>query len=283
MLGSWARSSHEGRSGDGLPNSEHRVSAGWAQWNFSAQLGIVERFAFDVMLPLRLTSLNVASIGPGDRALDVSDTIHRDQTVFSAGDMLLSTRWGLVRNEDVRGWTLDLNLGVNLPSGRVRPDPFHPDNDQGVEQLSHGSGTVDPSYGLESYYNAGKWGVTTFATARVPVATNRYGNQAARVAQGGLGVATGFGLVKWRFLFQQEVFAAGPVRWNDIEAPSTGRVSLIASAGAFFQPKPRLGVHAKVSVPYYTFARDGEFLWPFIISVGINYTFHLVPEEKHHH
>jgi hypothetical protein len=283
MLGSWARARHEGRAGDGFPNSEHQIDAGWVQWNLAAQFGIVERFGVDVMLPLRLTTLRVGATGPGNRSLDISDTIHRDQSMFSAGDMLLSTRWGLVRNEDVRGWTLDARLGASVPTGRIRRDPFHPDNEDGVERLSHGSGTVDPWFGLESFYNAGRWGLTTFGSAKLPVATNRFGNRAARVFQAGAGVATGFGLVKWRFLAQPEVFVASPVRWRDQDAPSTGRVSLIASAGVFVQPKPRLGVHAKVSVPYYTFTNDGDFLWPFIASIGINYTFHLIPEEKHHH
>lgn len=283
MLGSWSRSTHEGRTGDGISGTEHRIDAGSVQWNVAAQLGLAERFGLDVMVPVRLTTLSVQSRTPDGRELDASNTVHRDQTAFSFGDVLASTRWGLIRNEDVRGWVLDARFGATLPTGRVRPDPFHPDNDEPVEQLSHGSGTVDPWFGLESFYNFGRWGITTFGSARVPVVENRYGNRASRVLQAGAGVATGFGLVKWRFLFQPEVFAASPVRWRDREAPTTGRVSLIASAGAVWQPRPRLNVNAKLSVPYYTKARDGTFLWPFVVLAGINYTFQLIPEELHHH
>ena len=124
MLGSWARALHEGRAGDGFPGTEHRVEATWAQWNLSAQLGVVERFGLDFMLPLRLTSLRASAFGPQGRPLSVTDTIHRDQRLFSPGDLLVATRWGLVRNEQVRGWTLDLRLGATLPTGVVRRDPF---------------------------------------------------------------------------------------------------------------------------------------------------------------
>ena len=283
MIGSWARATHEGRPGDGVPNTEHRVDAGWVQWNFAAQLGIVERFGVDVSLPLRLTTLSAASFAPDGRSLSITDTTHRDQTLFSPGDMLTSLRWGLVRDEDVRGWTLDFRFGATLPTGRVRPDPFHPDNDEAVERLSHGSGTVDPWLGVESFYNAGRWGVTTFANARLPMVTNRYGNRASRVVQAGAGVATGFGLIKWRFLLQPEVFVATPLKWREREAPTTGRVTLLAAAGVYVQPRPRFNVNAKLSIPYYTRTRDGEFLWPFIVLAGINYTFELIPEREHKH
>lgn len=283
VIGSWARATHEGRPGDGLPNTEHRIDAGWGQLNLAAQLGIVERFGVDVALPLRLTALKVSSFAADGRSLATGDTVHRDQTVFSPGDLLTSLRFGVIRDEDVRGWTLDVRFGATLPTGRVRPDPFHPDNDEPVERLSHGSGTIDPWFGVESFYNVGRWGLTTFASSRVPVVTNRYGNRASRVLQAGAGVATGFGLIKWRFLFQPEVFVASPVQWRDREAPTTGRVSLLAAAGVFYQPRPRFNLNAKLSVPYYTRTRDGDFLWPFIVLAGINYTFELIPEGEHKH
>ncbi len=283
MLGSWARARHEGRAGDGLPGTEHRIDAGWVQANLDVQLALLPRFAIDLGMPLRLTMLDVSARADDGTALRVEDTIHRSQRLFSQGDTLLALRWGLVRTDDVRGWTLDLQTGASVPTGVVRPDPYSPDNPEGVEKLSHGSGTLDPYVGLSTNYNAGRWGVLAWTDARVPVVTNRYGNRASRVVQAGAGAFTGFGLVKWRFAATHEVFYASAVRWRDLEAPSTQRTSLILGVAAYYQPRPRLGVNATLKVPYFNGAQRGSWIWPAIVGVGINYTFLLVPEEKHHH
>lgn len=282
LVGSWARARHEGRAGDGFEGTEHQIDAGWVQANLEVQLALLPRFAIDVGMPLRLTMLDVSTQADG-LSPRVEDTIHRSQRLFSQGDTLLALRWGLVRDDDVRGWTLDLQTGASLPTGVVRPDPYSPENDAGVERLSHGSGTVDPFVGMNTNYNAGRWGVLGFASGRVPVTTNRYGNRASRIAQAGAGAYSGFGLIKWRFALTQDFFYASAVRWRDVDAPSTQRTSLLLSAAAYFQPRPRLGLNASLKVPYWTDGERGSWLWPVIVGVGVNYTFQLVPEEKHHH
>jgi hypothetical protein len=213
----------------------------------------------------------------------VEDTIHRDQTVFGPGDVVLAGRFGLVRDEDVRGWVLDLRMGASLPTGVAQPSPYHEANPEGIERVSLGSGTIDPIVGLQSTYNAGKWGLMASSMARIPVVENRWDNRASRVVEGGVGAFSGFGLVKWRFIVQPEVFWVSPVRWQGRDAPSSDRLSLLASVGAVVQPRPRMNVHFMLKVPYYTRAKTGRFLWPFVASVGFNYTFELIPERHHKH
>jgi hypothetical protein len=284
MSGSWARATHEGRAGDGFENTEHRIDAGWVEWNLDAQLALDPRFAFDVALPVRLTVLDVAVAGPDEQSLPVADTIHRDQTVFGLGDLALGTRFGIVRDEDVRGWVLDARLGFSAPTGATQPSPYHPANPEGIELVSLGSGTVDPIVGFESTYNAGRWGLLAWSTARIPVVENRWDNRAGRTVQAAIGAFSGFGLVRWRFLAQPEIFYVSPVRWQDRDAPSSDRLSLLASVGAVVQPRPRMSVHFMLKVPYYTRTETGrDFLWPFVAVVGFNYTFELIPESDHHH
>jgi hypothetical protein len=283
MVGSWARATHEGRTGDGFSGTEHRIDAGWLETNLDAQFAFDPRVAFDVTLPVRATFVNAAVYGPGGRRLRVEDTIHRDQSVFGLGDLLLAGRFGIVRDDDVRGWVLDVRMGATLPTGLVRPSPYYEPNPSGIERVSLGSGTIDPVVGLESTYNAGKWGVLAWSTARIPVVENRYGNRASRTVQAAVGAFSGFGLVRWRFVFQPEVFVASPVRWPGRDAPSSDRFSLLAGAGAVVQPRPRMNVHFMLKVPYYTRTKTGSFLWPFVAVVGFNYTFELIPEREHQH
>ena len=283
MLGSWARAKHEGAPGDGFAGTEHKLDIAWATWIFDAQLAIDPRVAFDIALPVRMTSIDATSTGPGGRDLSLDETIHRDQTAFGLGDLLLATRFGIVRPDDVKGWMLDLRLGANVPTGRAQPHPFHPDNPSGKERIALGSGTIDPVVGFDSNYNAGKWGFGAWTSARVPVLRNRWDIRSSRVVQAGAGPFTGFGLIKWRFLLQPEIYYASPVKWDDRDAPSTDRLSLLATVGVFVQPRPRFNVHALLKVPYYTRTKGLSFTWPFVALVGFNYTFELIPEREHHH
>lgn len=283
MLGSWARTTHSGRTGDGFADTEHQIDAGWAEWNFDAQIALHPRFAFDVVAPVRLTLVNPSVKGPDGTALPVDDTIHRKQRVFGFGDLLLATRWGVLRNEDARGWVADIQLGATLPTGRARPNAFGDDSSTGVEQVSLGSGTIVPFYGASVTYNAGRWGVTSWASARVPVARNKFGNRGSRVLSASAGAFSGFGLIKWRFIAAPEVFVATPARWQDNEAPNSQRLAVMARVGAFYQPRPKLNLSAALKVPVVSRTPGGNLLWPIVALVGINYTFELIPEKDHHH
>ncbi len=283
MLGSWARASHDGGEGDGFANTDHRVDAGWAEWNFDTQIALHPRFAFDVAVPLRLTTLKPAVRGPDGRSLSTRDTIHRKQTVFGLGDTLLATRFGIVRNEDARGWVADVQLGAMLPTGKARPNAFGSEDSTGTEQVSLGSGTIDPFYGFSMTYNDGRWGVTAWSVARVPVARNEFGNRGSRVISASAGAFSGFGLIRWRFIAAPEVFVATPTRWKDRQAPNSDRLAVMARAGVFYQPRPRLNLSASVKVPVYARSSGGKLLWPVIGMIGVNYTFELIPERDHHH
>lgn len=83
-----------------------------------------------------------------------------------------------------RRWTVTLNGGVSLPTGKTEMPRFREDLDEGslvpLSRLQRGTGTVDPLFGLSANRVIESLlppGVRVFvsAAARVPLAENRHG------------------------------------------------------------------------------------------------------------
>ena len=90
---------------------------------------------------------------------------------------------------------------------------------------------------------------------------------------GGVGAQSGFGLERWSFLLQPEVYFETPAQWSGVSARNSGRTSLVATAGVFFRPDDQWQIHAIAKVPYLTEAQGGQLRWPFVGLLGFTYVF----------
>lgn len=264
-----------------LQPREHTLATTLLGWDFELQIGFSRRFAFEALVPVRVSVINAGFRDASGNPLPLATSIHhRDETLVGFGDVVLGGRIGIVLPEQVPTWHLDLRLGWTVPTGHTEADPFA----RGDRGLSHqhnffGSGTVDPIVGLESNVIRPKLAVTTWSTARVPAYRNHFGYRHSRSVAGGVGVLTRFGLRRWTFLAQPEVFFETPARWPGREAPNSGRLSLIATAGVFARPHPTVQLHTLIKVPYYTKAVGGALRWPIIAIVGATVAFDLRPRD----
>lgn len=290
MLGTWIHTEHvvaHDEPEPGVPADmqpyRHLVDMTLLEWDFDAQIGFSRRFAFEAFLPVRVTVLRAAFRTRDGRDLRRATSIHhRDETIAGLGDIVLGGRIGLVLPDDVPGWNLDLRLGTTIPTGHTETDPFA----LGERGLAHqhvffGSGTVDPVVGLESNVALAKLGITAWLSSRVPVYRNHFGYRHSRSIVAGVGVLSGFGLRRWTFLLQPEVYWESRALWPERAAMNSGRTSLIATGGVFVRPgKQRTPVqlHALLKVPYFTVTHGGTLRWPVLALVGATVTFDTRPQ-----
>jgi hypothetical protein len=282
MVGSYVHAGHSVESDQhepGVPDqyqpAHHELAIGLLEWRLDAQLGLHRRFAFELLMPIRATIIDATFEDANGVELPGFESIHhRDETIAGLGDISLGGRIALVLPENVPRWTLALRLGASVPTGNIEADPFElGERGQTHQHMFFGSGTVDPSVGFDSTVAFDKWGLVAWSLARVPFYQNRYGYLASTIVVGGVGAQSGFGLQKWSFLIQPELYFETPALWNGKPAPNSGRMSLLATAGVFVRPVEDWQLHMLVSVPYVTWARGGQLRWPLVATLGFSYTF----------
>jgi hypothetical protein len=263
-----------------LQPHRHLLDMTLLEWDFDAQIAFSRRFAFEAFLPVRTTVIRASFQDDDGNDLPGATSIHhRDETIAGLGDVVLGGRIALVLPENVPRWQLDLRLATTIPTGHTEADPFA----RGERGLSHqhiffGSGTVDPVLGFESNVALAKLGITTWVSSRVPLYRSHFGYRHSRSVAAGVGVLTGFGLQRWTFLAQPEVFFETPAHWPERAAPNSGRTSLIATAGVFVRPAEPVQLHLLLKVPYYTRSHGGQLRWPIVALVGATFTFDMRPQ-----
>jgi len=254
----------------------HGLDVGLLQWDLDAQAGVHRRFAFEFLLPVRTTIIDASFYRDGRELPGFQSIHHRDETIAGIGDVVLGGRIGLILPEDVLRWTLALRTGLSLPTGHTEPNPFV----LGAHGLRHqhmffGSGTFDPMVGFDTNVAFDRWGLVGWALTKAPLYENQYGYRGSTVVVGGLGARSGFGLERWSFLVQPEVYFETPARWDGRHDINSGRTSLIATAGVFALPADGWQIHLLAKVPYHTWSQGGQLRWPFVALLGFSYTFDL--------
>jgi hypothetical protein len=284
MLGSYVHAGHSvepdqhepGVAAEDQP-AHHELDIGLLEWDLDLQLGLHRRFAFELLLPIRTTIINATFVDADNVDLPGFASIHhRDETIAGLGDLVLGGRIGLVLPENVPRWTLSLRLGASLPTGHVEPDPFElGENGQAHQHMFFGNGTVDPVVGFDTSVAFDKWSLVGWTLARTPFYENRFGYRGSTIVVSGVGAQSGFGLQRWTFLLQPELYFENAALWNGRPARNSGRTSLLATAGVFVRPSDGWQLHVLLKIPYATWAKGGQLQWPFVATLGFTYTFDL--------
>jgi hypothetical protein len=257
--------------------AHHTLDIGLLEWDLDAQLGLHKRFAFELLLPIRATIIDATfEDAMGVEQPGFSSIHHRDETIAGIGDLTLGGRIGLVLPDNVPRWTLALRVGASLPTGNLEPDPFELGrHGQAHQHMFFGDGTVNPVFGFDTNVAFDKWSLVGWSLARTPFYANRHGYRGSTIVIGGIGAQSGFGLERWTFLLQPELYFETPALWNGTPARNSGRTSLLATAGVFARPAEGWQVHLLLKVPYMTWAKGGQLSWPLVAMLGFTYTFGL--------
>jgi hypothetical protein len=251
----------------------HKLDVGLLEWDFDLQIGLHRRFAFELLMPVRVNIIRADYEDASGLALPEFESIHhRDETIYGVGDVVWGTRVGLVRPENVKRWLLDLQLGMTFPTGRIEPNPYVLGaRGERHQHMFFGNGTFDPVTGLQSVVLFDKWSLVGWLSARTPLYENRLGYRPNHVVVAGIGALSGFGLERWSFLLQPEVFHETTAKWEGRDARNSGRTSLIATGGVFVRPGRGFQIHLLAKIPYVTFAHGGILRWPFVAMLGFTW------------
>ncbi|MBL4685281.1 MAG: hypothetical protein JKY37_11875 [Nannocystaceae bacterium] len=277
MIGSFIRASHTVDPGQQEPGvaaqrqpAEHELSIGAMEWSLDAQVGLHERFAIEILLPIRATIIDATfNDAAGDELEGFQSIHHRDETISGVGDLVLSGRIALVLPKNVPRWTLFVRAGMSQPTGGIEPDPFiEGEGGHRHQHMFFGSGTYDPVLGLDTNVAFDRWSLVAWTTTRAALYANRFGYRGSTVVAGGAGAQSRFGLKRWAFLVQPEVYFETPAVWSGAEAKNSGRLSLIATAGVFATPAEGWQLYALAKIPYYTATRGGQLRWPVVGVLG---------------
>jgi hypothetical protein len=283
MVGSVAHTEHvvaADQPEPGVPPSaqptRHLVDLGLLEWQFDTQLGFSRRFAVEAVLPVRVAIVRAGFERNGKALPDARSIHHRDETLAGVGDLILTGRIGLVTPQDVRRLRLDVRLGSSMPTGGIERDPFALGRAGREHQhIFFGSGTIDPVLGLEAVWSATKFGFTAWTLGRVAAYRNHLGYHPPSTVTAGVAVLASFGLARWRFALQPEVFHETRAQWGNEYAVNSGRTSLIAAGGAFVRATDGLQVHAILKVPYLNITHGGQYRWPIVALLGFSWTLDL--------
>lgn len=271
------------------PGIPLQKQAHWHQQSFilsdlrlDAELGVNEWLAGTVQLPFRVIRQSVTFRDAAGGALPEFESIHhRNETLAGIGDVVLGARFSVLRTERLPGWMLHLRAGASVPTGHTEPDPF----ELGRRGLPHqhmffGTGTVDPFAAIDLTVPLGSVQLTGWASGRTSLYRNRHGYRAGATAAGGIGVRSSFGLERWSFLVQPEVFHETAARWGDRPAENSGRTDLLATGAIVWAPTQDWAVNLSAKIPVYSGTDGGQLRTPVLVGAGVMHAFDVFSKSR---
>jgi hypothetical protein len=256
----------------------HLVSLDLSEVTARFSLGLTERWALDVAAPFREVRVSADFEDEEGRRMPEFESIHhRDETISGMGDLSVVGRYRW-KPLNVVGWVFDLAAGVSLPTGDIEEDPFA----RGAEGLAHqhiffGSGTVDPIASLSGYRRSDVAPLVGWLRLSAPFEANSKGYQAGERVSTGVGVSPSFGLERWSFVGQLELFHEEPSEWSGREARNSGRTDIVANIGGFWSPSADWTVQVMARVPDNLDARGGQLDLEPILTFGVTRSWSLKP------
>ncbi len=250
--------------------AEHLVDLTVQELAARFSLGLTDRWALDVALPLRDVEIEADFMDAQGQPLpDFVSIHHRDETISGVGDTSVSGRYRW-KPLNLAGWFFDLSAGLSLPTGNTEEDPF----ERGSRGLSHqhlffGSGTVDPVLGVAGVRQSKVVPTVGWLRVKAALDENSEGYQAGEQVSAGIAVNPALGFEKVSFTGQLELFHEGPSQWNGRDARNSGRTDLLANLGVSWTPAPDWTLQAIVRMPWNLEARGGQLELEPILSFGV--------------
>lgn len=276
----------------GIPDEEqageHLVDLRVQELSTRFSLGLTERWALDVEVPLREVEIDADFRGlEGEPLPDFVSIHHRDETISGVGDVTVAGRYRW-KPLNVAGWFFDLSAGLSLPTGETEENPFA----RGARGLPHqhlffGSGTVDPVLGVTAVRRSEVAPAVGWLRIDAPLDESSKGYQAGEQLSAGIAVNPTFGRERWSFTGQLELFHEGVARWDGRDARNSGRTDLLANLGASWTPTLDWAVQLVARLPHNLDARGGQLELEPILSFAVTRSWslreHTHDDDDHEH
>jgi hypothetical protein len=245
---------------------------GSLEWGLSQHLGL------EAQIPLRAVGTTVDySLPDGSPYQPLEGDIHhRDEVLVGLGDPTVLLRGSWVLGQ---GWWLIARLGTSLPLGKTEPDPFEAgDQLRRHQHIQFGSGTFDPTVGLELARGYGRWQGAAYAQLRAPLYANGHGFQGGDRflggAQGGYRFAE-----RALVLTSLEYLRDAPERWGgQVQQDGLlGRQEVLVGASLVFSlGGPQYSILVRTPVYREIFegsqTEEGEIFAPLSLNLGVQWS-----------
>lgn len=219
----YTRAGHEERCPDinGPACAAHPVDEQWhdlgiyyADVRARVEYGLTDWLSLDVMWSLRIVKIDFELQDLARRPIDApygEEIHHRDETLVGPTDPWLTLR--VLKR--LGPWSFAWRAGVTLPIGSTVENPFALGRAGRAHQhIQLGSGTVDPVVEVEVRRAVGRFEVSPWLLARVPLYENRHGYRLGAQLFAGLRAASDLWTRRVDFLLGVLAYHEQPERWS---------------------------------------------------------------------
>jgi hypothetical protein len=238
--------------------------------------GLTERWGVELQVPWRLanTSVQYERLDGTVFAPDYTPIHHRNETLAGLGDP-----WLLARYVDhIAGIDLSLRVGLTLPMGKTRPNPFALGAAGLVhEHIQFGTGTVNGVAMASADKAWGDWHLQGYGQVMWVPYQNGFGYRAGNRYALGLAIQfPEFG--KLRASLGGDVANEQAERWDGVvlQEGNLGRTDVLASAG-LAMPVGDYGLSLGVKMPAWQhivqYGHDTmQLTYPVLVTLGVGRT-----------
>ena len=257
----------------GVPEAEqphrHELASKFIDTTLLAELEVSEHLGVYVMLPYRVVDQDFELLGAEGQKLDRTESIHhQNRTLTGLGDMAVGGLLAL----SAKGSFTQLRLGLTLPTGSTRPDPYALGRLGKTHQhVFLGSGTLGLQAAVDASYDLGPAALLVSGSTRVALGENEHGYRAPIVATAGLGLETPFDLENWRFRSTVELSRETKAKWPTWSANNMGRTELSVGLGTTWSFATDLQLSLNLKHPFTLSTEGGSLSIPLIVQLSLGY------------
>lgn len=197
---------------------------------------------------------------------------HRTEVLVGPADPRIGARWQPLAPDEHWGIALLVWGGLQVPVGRIEPDPFELGRrGKRHQHIFFGTGVFTPVLGGRASWGVDWIRVGGDVQASVAPYANRHGYLPPSRGQISAYVESGFGLEDWTFRLQPTLSGETPATWSGRPARNSGRIDPSVAGAIFWRARTNMELWTQVRVTPYTFAIGGQLIAPVLALAGVSW------------
>ena len=262
----------------GSQASEHLSNFILGAFSLNVGYGLTDQFGLGIGLPYRVTRSSIDFLDKdGTKIPGFVSIHHRNEVIHGLGDISLVGKWSPLQSHGSKMMDFLLQAGISLPTGHIEPNPFDlSDQGKSHQHMFFGTGTYNPLIGYDFLFHTKKsFSLLNWTRIMTPLYENRFGYQAGTRIQSGLGYISGFGLSKWKFLIETDLYVEGTSKWGGtgkkaVDDDNSGRIDILIHLSAIWQLSNNLAINITGQTPLYRKVIGGQLETPILLSLEVN-------------
>lgn len=260
-----------------MPEQWHALRIFFGDLRLQGSYSLTEWLAADLMGSLRVVRIGFELQDLDRRPIAQpygEELHHRDETLVGLSDLWLALRF----SGELQGLGLTARLGATLPVGTTVENPFRLGREGRAHQhIQFGTGTVDPFAEVLLQREIGRFALSGWLLARLPLYENQHGYRAGTLLSGGIRAASDLWLRRWHFLLGALVYHEQPERWSGVieTEGNLGRTDLMLEAVATWRFAGPWALSVGARFPLHSWIVGAQLNTPALVDLTIARPFQL--------